>query len=178
MARRTARISAALTATVALCSGLLPAQSAPVLPRPSYDNSVYILFNSPGLTGNDASFQAAADAILLRVPGGPYGRVGLSEFFAIDMDWNVDLANPQLSSPVASVLSSQLARAQTRALPVHIGTVAGISRDTFIYDPAKLEDRRNCQWYMDGSLMQSGQSFSTDVWLTPSRYARRLRRHL
>src|SRR5262249_34844745 len=33
-------------------------------------------------------------------------------------------------------------------------------------------------WYADGALMGPGQSFSDDVWMTPSRYARKLRRHL
>lgn len=161
-----------------LVSGALAAQGPPLLPQPSYDNSVYVFFDTPGLAGDTASFRSAADEILRRVRGGPYGRVGMSDFLVIDMDWNVNLSNPVLSSPSASALSNILARAQARGLVVHLGSVAGMSRATEIYDPAKREDRRNCQWYRDGSLAKSGQSFSSDVWLTPSRYARKLRRHL
>lgn len=162
----------------ALWSGSLLAQSPSPLPPPSYDNSVYVFISAPGFAGDDATFKSNADAILQRIPGGPYGRVGMSGFLTVDMDWNANLVLPVLSSPNASFLSSILARAQTRGLPVHMGTIAGISRWPSIYDPAKLEDRRNCQWYMDGSLLKSGQSFSSDAWMTPSRYARKLRRHL
>src|SRR5262249_20148881 len=75
-----------LAPAILLGGRLLLAQTTPVLPRPSYDNSVYVLFSSQGLTGDDVQFRATADAIARRVPGGPYARVGLSGFFLVDMD--------------------------------------------------------------------------------------------
>ena len=171
------RVAGVLT-TVWLGTGFAAAQAPAVLPRPSYANTLYLFFDTPGLTGGDDMFGAAADAIAARVPGGPYARVGMSSFLTLDMDWNADLTHPVLASPTPAFLDSILTRALARRLPVHLGMIAGISRDTHVYDPAKLEDRRNCQWYADGLLMAGGQSFSDDVWLTPSRYARKLRRHL
>jgi hypothetical protein len=160
-----------------LLAGLSSAQ--PVLPRPSYGSTVYVFFNTPGLLGDDASFQASAEEIFRRVGrGGAYARVGMSDFLLVDMDWNAGLSHPQLLAPAAAALSDAMDRVRQWGIPVHLGADAGVSRDTYVYDPAKLEDRRNCQWYADGTLMGSGQSFSNDVWMTPSRYARKLRRHL
>jgi len=181
--RRTARpvgqISAALTAAaVLLGSGPLLAQSTLVLPKPSYDNTVYVFFDAPGLSGDDATFQATADAINARVTGGPYGRVGMGDFYPVEMDWNVDLGNPVLQFPSAAALSAILARAQARGFAVHLGTIAGVSRDRWIYDSAKIEDRRNCQWYLDGLIKTDEQDFSYSVWPSLSRYARKFRRHL
>jgi hypothetical protein len=167
-----------LPAAALLAAGAATAQPAAVLPRPSYADTLYLFFDAPGLAGDDDEFRADADAITSRLAGGPYARVGMSSFLTLDMDWNADPANPVLTSPSAPFLHSILSRARTRGFPVHLGMIAGISRDTWMYDAAKLEDRRNCQWYADGLLMAAGQSFSDDVWLTPSRYARKLRRHL
>src|SRR5262249_28499247 len=111
-------------------------------------------------------------------PGGPYARVGMSSNLVLDMDWTGDPNNPVLTSPTPAFLDGILSRAQTRDIAVHLGIDAGISRQPYVYDAAKLEDRRNAQWYADGALMGPGQSFSDDVWMTPSRYARKLRRHL
>jgi hypothetical protein len=146
------------------------AQSAPVLAPPSYGNTVYLFVYADLLT-SDAAFQPEADAILAALHGGPYARVGAAGLLLIDLPWAADLANPVLSSPTPAWLSAALSRAQTRGLAVHIGTVAGVSRDVTIYDAARREDRRNAQWYRDGTL-------GNEIWMTPSRYARRLRRHL
>jgi hypothetical protein len=101
-----------------LGSGLLLAQSTLVLPKPSYDNTVYVFFDAPGLSGDDATFQATANAINARVTGGPYGRVGMGDFYPVEMDWNVDLGNPVLQFPSAAELSAILARAR-RGFAVH-----------------------------------------------------------
>jgi hypothetical protein len=154
------------------------ALAQPVLPRPSYETTFYLHFDTPGLVTDDNAFQSAADAISARVPGGPYARVGMSSNLVLNMDWTVDLNNPVLTSPTPAFLVGILARAQTRNIAVHLGIDAGISRQPSAYDAAKLEDRRNAQWYLDGALMGPGQSFSDEVWMTPSRYARKLRRHL
>jgi len=177
-ARRSALLARAriLAAAGLLAAGVLSGQA--VLPHPSYGDTIYVFFDSPGLLGDDAAFQSAAEAILQRVQGGPYARVGMSSFVVLDMDWNADLAHPALRAPAEDALSDAITRARLWGIPVHFGADAGVSRDTFVYDPAKLEDRRNCQWYADGALMGDGQSFSDDIWMTPSRYARKLRRHV
>jgi hypothetical protein len=148
------------------------AQAPPVVPPPSYGNTVYLFVFAPTLFAGDAEFQPEADAILAALHGGPYARVGASNWLIIDLPWAADLAN--LSSPTPAWLSAALSSAQTRGLAVHIGALAGVSRKAGIYDAARREDRRNAQWYRDGAI----QSASPEIWMTPSRYARKLRRHL
>src|ERR1035437_6114708 len=154
------------------------AQAQPVVPLPSYGNTVYLFVDAPGLMESDAAFQPTADAILAALHGGPYAHVGASSFLAIDLPWTADLANPVLFSPTPAWLSAALSRAQTRGLAVHVGTVAGVSRDVTIYDAARREDRRNAQWYLDGTLQKTSLLGINEIWITPSRYARKLRRHL
>jgi hypothetical protein len=154
------------------------AQAPPVVPLPSYGNTVYLFVDAPGLMESDAAFQPTADAIFAALHGGPYARVGASSFLAIDLPWTADLANPVLSSPTPAWLSAALSRAQTRGLAVHIGTIAGVSRAVWIYDAARREDRRNAQWYRDGTIQKTSYLGTNEIWITPSRYARKLRRHL
>jgi hypothetical protein len=161
-----------------LAPAALWAQSAPVLAPPAYGNSVYLFVDTPLLFGSDAGFQPEADLILAALHGGPYARVGSSSFLLIDLPWAADLTNPVLSSPTPAFLSAALSRAQARGLAVHIGAVAGVSRAVTVYEPARREDRRNAQWYMDGSLQKSSIDGINEIWMTPSRYARKLRRHL
>ncbi|HEX5855151.1 MAG TPA: hypothetical protein VFZ57_05985, partial [Thermoanaerobaculia bacterium] len=151
------------------------AQAPPVVPLPAYGNTVYLFVDAPGLFASDAAFQPEADAILAALHGGPYARVGASEFLLVDLPWAADLANPVLSSPTPASLSAALSRAQTRGLAVHIGTIAGVSRAVTVYDAARREDRRNAQWYQDGTLQKP---VGNEIFMTPSRYARKLRRHL
>jgi hypothetical protein len=169
-------------AALLLVSAAAFAQTPPALPAPAYGNTVYLYVEAPDLFGTDAAFQAAADTILNNVHGGPYARVGASAFLALDMPWNADLTNPILSSPAQSGLADVLTRAQARGLAVHLGAVAGLSRDVFIYDPAVQEDRRNAQWYADSRILrgatQPPSGLPDETWITPSRYARKLRRHL
>src|SRR5450830_1500484 len=148
------------------------AQALPVVPPSSYSNTVYLFVEATNLFTSDAAFQPEADAILAALHGGPYARVGASGLLVIDLPWAADLAN--LSSPTPAWLSATLSRAQTRGLAVHISALAGVSRDVWIYDAARREDRRNAQWYRDGAI----QFPSSEIWMTPSRYARKLRRHL
>ena len=154
------------------------AQIPPALEPPSYDNSAYLFIDAPGLLASDAAFQPNADSILSALHGGPYALVGASSFLVIDLPWTADLNSPALTSPTLAQLSAALARAQARRLGVHIGTVAGVSRWVSIYDAARREDRRNAQWYRDGSLEKSSHLGTNEIWMTPSRYARKLRRHL
>ena len=154
------------------------AQTAPVLPPPGYGNTVYLFVDALDFLASDAAFQPEADAILAGLHGGPYARVGTSGFVLVDLPWTADLANPVLSSPSPEWLSFWLSRAQARGLAVHLGSDAGVSRDTLAYDSARREDRRNAQWYMDGTLQKTSVLGSNEIWITPSRYARKVHRHL
>ena len=72
-----------------------------------------------------------------------------------------------------------MSRAESLGLAVHLAALAGMSRITEIYVPAFAEDRRNAQWFGDGTIQKSSPILQGDAtWTTPSRYARKLRRHM
>lgn len=127
---------------------------------------------------SDAEFQSDADVILAKLHGGPYARIGASGWLGINLPWTADLNNPVLTSSPSSQLSAVLTRAQARGLAIHLGTDAGVSRALWMYDPARREDRRNAEWYQDGTLQKTSAQGANEIWMTPSRYARKLRRHL
>lgn len=149
------------------------------LPPPNYENSRFIFVDPDWLGASDPDFQSIANTIFGKMPGGTYARPGLAAYTRVDMPWNFDPIAPTLASPDRASLASSISRAQARGLFVHFQTIAGISRLTALYDAAKGEDRRNCQWYQD-NLLQSppGSVLGDAVWMTPSRYARKLHRHL
>jgi hypothetical protein len=148
------------------------------LPPPSYESSVHVLFDAPGLFGPDDVFDASAGSIL-RLPHGPYARLGVYSWLTVSMPWGVDPNTPALTSPTYPFLAELAQRAQSRSLELHAAFLGGMSRSTWTYDAAFAEDRRNAQWYQDGTILRDSPLMGAGtVWATPSRYARKLRRHM
>lgn len=167
------------TALLALASGA----SAQVLPPPSYDQNVYAFFYHDDVRGPDAAFNAAADALQAALTPGPYVELGFADYLPIDMVWNYNLKAPALSSPDVVSLGAVLSRLHARGLRLHLSVVGGTSRLPSMYAAARIEDRRGIQWYRDGSLATPAQlaepgGLDNHSYMTPSRYARKLRRHL
>ncbi len=179
-------MSRALFGPVALCLLLFAvpaAGQAPVLPAPTHASTLYLLFYGENVVLGGAAFSSEAAAIEASVAQGPYLKAGFAGYFGVDLPWDADLSNPVLSIPSDFDLGPALARCASRGLSLHAAVDLGISRATWTYDPAKAEDRRNAQWYADGSLaspaqLAEPQGFTERVYLTPSRNARKLRRHL
>jgi hypothetical protein len=173
----------ALRSRLILLAVLLVVASAPAaaqfFPSPGYENSRFIFVDPSWISASDADFQVTAATILGKMPGGTYARPGLTAFLIIDMPWAYDSAAPTLTNPSYATLVAAISRAQASGLAVHFQTIAGISRAIYLYDGARLEDRRNCQWYSDNLLEgPPNPAVGEPVWMTPSRYARKLRRHL
>lgn len=163
-------------------AGLLfgaPALSQPALPSPGYASSVHLLFNAPHLNGTEAEFEEDVRA-MLSVTHGPYARVGAYIYATIHMPWTQNLANPTLWSPSAASLNPILQRLESRGLEFHLALLGGMSRSTWTYDPAFIEDRRNAQWYGDGTILKSSPAMPSwaGTYASASRYARKLRRHM
>ncbi|MHB1047370.1 MAG: hypothetical protein ACYC4P_15305 [Thermoanaerobaculia bacterium] len=155
-----------------------PGFAQTLLPPPSYETSVHLLFNAPGLGGPDDVFNESADSIL-RLPHGPYARLGVYGYQTVSMAWTRDPNLPVLSAPAYTSLAAVAQRAKSRGLELHLALLGGMSRSTSIYNVAFLEDRRNAQWYRDGALLHDSPLMGAgSVWATPSRYARKLRRHM
>ncbi len=172
----------AIVASLVLLALRAHAQTPAPLPAPSYDTTFYALAYGDGLA-EEQGFTEAADELLARVAPGPYAKTGFADYFTLDMAWAGDPAQATLTSPSETSLRALLDRARARGLVFHIAAMAGASRATTVYTDAKREDRRNAQWFADGRIVPSSFSGGLDAsidsaYATPSRYARKLRRHL
>jgi hypothetical protein len=149
------------------------------LPPPSYSNTVHLLLDAPGFWGTGADLAADAGQISL-LPSGPYARLGVYGGVVVDMPWGSPAPGTPLSSPDATILRTILSRAEGLGLAVHFVALAGMSRAPEVYVPAFAEDRRNAQWFGDGTIQKTNPNFSwgNGTWASPSRYARKLRRHM
>ena len=165
-----------LVSLFAAASTGLSLQAQPVLPP--YSNTVHLFLDAPGFYGSAADLAADAGQIRL-LPSGPYARVGVYGYVSIDMPWGPATPGTPLSSPDVGALQAILSRGEALGLAVHFAGLAGMSRSVGMYAPAFAEDRRNAQWFGDGTIQKSGLIVSdTGTWATPSRYARRFRRHM
>jgi hypothetical protein len=178
MKNRYLRVLLCSALTLALAAPTTAAAAGPVLPRPSYSNTVHLYVYTPSVQGTEAAFRTDTAKIQRRFAGGPYARVGVAGFWLVDLDWRADPRQPVLRSPSATELESLLKRAKDRGLAVHVGLTFGTTRQSHIYAAAAEEDRRNAQWFQDGAIAKEGDLAKGQVWMTLSRYARKLRRHL
>lgn len=174
------RSGAALAAVLVVA---LPAaaRAQATLPAPSYDNTLYAYVYGDGLV-NAATFEAQAALLQSRVHSGPYARVGLAEYLALDMPWASGGAG-ELTSPSPALLAQIADGARRHGLLFHVSAMAGISRAVGVYTDAKREDRRNAQWFASGAIVPPAFTGTVEqqratAYVTPSRYARKLRRHL
>ncbi|MBM4246014.1 MAG: hypothetical protein FJ148_19805 [Deltaproteobacteria bacterium] len=169
-----------LVAALLLLAFARPGESAPSRPAPSYDNTLYGFVYALNL-GSQAGRDLAERDLLARATPGPYARVGLSDYFRVDMPWRFDPANPVLTWPSPAFLDELVADMKRKGLPFHASVLLGVSRASDMYDKAKNADRRNAQWYQDGLIDDPGvgpRKALSAAWITPSRYARKLRAHL
>jgi hypothetical protein len=155
------------------------AVGAQPLPPPSYSNTVHLFLDAPGFYGTAADLAADAGQISV-LPSGPYARLGVYGYVSVDMPWGSPAPGMPLSSPDAAALRTILSRAEGLGLAVHLAATAGMSRAIEMYAPAFAEDRRNAQWFGDGTIQKTNPNFSwgNGTWASPSRYARKLRRHM
>ena len=101
--RRGARGRVSLVAALLLLAVARPGESAPSRPAPSYDNTLYGFVYALNL-GSQVGRDLAETELLARATPGPYARVGLSDYFRVDLPWKFDPANPVLTSPSPAFL--------------------------------------------------------------------------
>lgn len=176
--RRGALVAALLLATWSARTALA---ASPQMPAPSYENTFYgFVYDAP--LWSDEHYAASRDALLARATGGPYARIGFTTYYAIDLPWSADLTTPLLTSPPRVLLEDILERLAGDGLTYHVSAMLGMSRFYWIYEDAKREDRRNAQWFLDNEIVPVGfvqrAYWAREAWVTPSRYARKLRRHM
>lgn len=168
---------ASLCGCVLLTSTLSAGTAAIQAPPPSSEQVVYVLpLWLQYLSADDETF--AREVAELRRRLGPESarvRLGFSAYIHLSMEWNV---NPSDGDAVRRTLARNIAeidgaieRARRHKIPLCLAFLTALRER---YDPlqksAEQEDRRNTQWYADGSLANG--------WVTHSRYARKHRRVL
>ena len=173
-------------AVLAVCALLLgtwcarPAGAAPEMPAPSYENTFYaFVYDAP--LGTDADYAASRDELLARAVPGPYARVGFTTYYPIDLAWTADLSSPGLAVSSREQIEAILERLEGDGLVYHVSSMLGMSRFFWMYEDAKRDDRRNAQWFLDNLIVPPSVGKGrapVDAWVTPSRYARKLRRHM
>jgi len=151
------------------------------MPPPTYENTFYgFIYDAP--LWSDETYAASRDELLARAAGGPYARIGFTTYYAIDLPWSADLTTPLLTSPSRVLLEDILQRLEGDGLTYHVSAMLGMSRFYWIYEDAKREDRRNAQWFLDNEIVPVATTqrahWAREAWVTPSRYARKLRRHM
>ena len=171
--RRAAGLAIGLTLLAAVVF-LAPAQGQ--APKPQ-SKILYVLPYNRHFSGASA-VQLAADVADLRqrLGEGPYVRVGFNMYILVSMArWDVNVndraAIRTALAPVVQQIDNVVARARANNVPIGLSVLTP-TRST--YDPlqrdAEREDRRNTQWYANGDIAPG--------WVTPSRYARKLRSRL
>ncbi|MBY0276540.1 hypothetical protein K2Z84_14455 [Candidatus Binatia bacterium] len=163
---------------VAACPGIARAQRT--LPAPSYDDTLYAYVYGEGIA-NPSLLESQASLLASRLRSGPYAKVGLAEYLALDMPWGA--GDAALASPSAELLEEIASGARRHGLLFHVAAMGGMSRFVWVYADAKREDRRNAQWFASGAITAPAFAGTAEekiaaAYVTPSRYARRLRRHL
>ncbi len=80
-------------------------------------------------------------------------------------------------------VDSYIAAAKAAGVRFHLVICSGLARGLWIYEAAKQEDVRNCQWYNDNDIASAAQAaqpgyLNQYVFATFSRYAVKMRRNL
>lgn len=179
-ARAVARLVTTIIGLATLATLPGRAVAAPTLPPPSYDNTFYaFVYDAP--LWSETDYVTSRDTLLGWADPGSYARIGFTTYYPIDLPWTADLSAPVLTSPSRDVLETILARLDEDGLVYHVSTMLGMSRFFWLYDEAKRDDRRNAQWFSDNLALPPGRKekfIPGEAWVTPSRYARKLRRHM
>lgn len=164
------------------------------LPIPTYNNSVIISIELNPWDSDEV------DYIKENFNFGMYAWLSISHtHIAPVLDWHSDWSNPSQEikgligrgiefniasegiSSFKDFVNSLIEKAKEKNVLLHIVLCSGMARSLSVYEEAKEEDIRNCQWFNDNKLASDDQ-YNTDpdflnkyVFGTVSRYARKMR---
>ena len=162
-----------------------------VLPKPSYENTFYLMPGYIHYVRQDRE-AAAKDAEYLKEAfgEGPYARAGFwLEFYSFINDWPADekTAEEKLRDRL-QIIDETVARARKDGIPVGFSFMRIITPPPWLRkeirgtEKIKMEDRRVCQWFMDNALMADKFWAKDYPWeyagFSPSRYSRKFRDHI
>jgi hypothetical protein len=172
------KVSRAALVAAGLLLACLPLLLQP--PRGGYGDSLvlaplYVNYT----TDDDAEFSRQAQALKANIGAGPDVQLGFASF--LRMTYPVGPSGMEGFNPMLTTVEAIVDRAEKNQIVTHISIISGFFHDTNnLRAPAVLQDVRNAQWFSDGWIAEPDRlvdaaTVPSTVWITPSRYARRLR---
>jgi len=157
--------------------GRCDSESTKELPRPDFYNTFFLTTYYPIYDIDEIKL------IKSHFPDSLYKRFGISKFVGVKTSWKGNDIKGEIKRLFES-LRKELEIAKELETRMHFGFTFGFARSVSIYNDAKKEDIRNCQWYNDGKLASDYQlkdikkALNSYIWLSMSRYAFDLREQL
>jgi len=173
--QKAAAVLLAFAACLLLAFGPAAAGTAEELPVPTYQNAVIVSIEHP------VTDSAEVDYILGNFNFGLYAWPSFSKPV---LDWHEAWSNADAGiETFKNTVDQYIQAAKDKGVKIHIVLCGGLTRVVSIYQEAKEEDIRNCQWYNDNKLASDTQILDPTpmddyVWGTLSRYARKVRQNL
>jgi hypothetical protein len=101
---------------------------------------------------------AEIDYIKSQFGNGLYAPLMFSNFYSVEMDWNINPADSSSGTANFKATVDQLVTfAKQHKVGMHLTINYGLSRLVTIYNDAKIEDIRNAQWFNDNNLSSQSQ---------------------
>ncbi|UCH96041.1 MAG: hypothetical protein JSV88_04105 [Candidatus Aminicenantes bacterium] len=124
------------------------------IPKPTYDNSIIFSWTY-GFLNADAAETAY---IKNQYGNGMYALLCFTVFEGVDMDWYLNIVDAGSGiQAFKDKLDEMIAFAKTNKVGIHLIITYGISRNLKLYNTAREEDVRNCQWYNDNNISSLAQ---------------------
>ena len=168
-----------LALSLFLVLGFVTAGAAEELPVPTYYNAVIVSIEHP------VTDSAEVDYILGNFNFGLYAWPSFSKtHISPVLEWHEAWGNADAGIEAFKNTVDQLIQAaKGKGVKVHLVLCSGLARALSIYQEAKEEDIRSCQWYNDNKLASDTQILDPTpmddyIWGTLSRYARKVRENL
>lgn len=136
--------------SIAVCAFLYSEE----MPKPTYDNSVMFAWTHYFLIDDAAEINYMKS----QFGYGIYAPMMYSNFYRVDMGWNVNPADSDSNiDSFKSKVGQLVAFANKYDIGQHMIINYGISRKVTLYNAAKIEDVRNAQWYNDNNISTPSQ---------------------
>jgi hypothetical protein len=146
-----------------------------LLAQTGYDNSLVLAPLYTGyLTDSDTQFAQQVQALKAGIGSRPGVLLGFASFLHM---------SPRAMKPMLEDLDKIVERAKANRIVAHVSIVSGFFHDSNdLRSEAIMQDVRNAQWFSDGWIGEpstlKGAKVPPNVWITPSRYARSLRKRM
>ncbi|HET9943286.1 MAG TPA: hypothetical protein VFR05_08095, partial [Terriglobia bacterium] len=150
----------------------------------TFDDSLFVAVHYVEYSSDtDQRFAAQTEELRRRIGSAPHVLVGFAAPLLIqypETDLDQPLSEAQLSSTLLEI-DKIVERARANNVPAHVTLMSGFFHNmNALRKGAIRQDVRNAQWFADGwiadpAVVNKSAEVPPTAWITPSRYAKRLR---